>query len=253
MLGEPARTPYDLRFSIMGFDVRISPWFWLAGVLLGGRLGGQELILWTAVILLSILIHELGHALAFRHYGISSHIVLYHFGGLAVPDSYGSSYGGSRPLTAQQHMVVSASGPALQILAAIAMIIVLRVGNYAIPFALPSQFQGQNILPSASAYFFVAQFLYVSIFWALLNLLPVYPLDGGQIARDAFLMFGSDQAMQYSLMLSVAVGGAVAFWGFTGGRQYLGFMFAMLAYSNFNTLSQYGGGIGGGGGFGRRW
>jgi Zn-dependent protease len=184
LLGEPRPTPYDLRFTILGFDVRVSPWFWLAAVLLGGRNGGFGLLIWIVVVLISILIHELGHAFAFRHFGISSHIALYHFGGVAVPDGYGSSWGNQRSLSPQQHIFVSAAGPALQILAAIALIIVLRAGGFFIPFELPAQFQGTKELPSVALNIFVVQFLFVSIFWALLNLLPVYPLDGGQISRN---------------------------------------------------------------------
>ncbi len=51
---------------------------------------GILLLMWIAAVFVSILIHELGHALAMRRYGISSYIVLYHFGGLAIPDRGGT-------------------------------------------------------------------------------------------------------------------------------------------------------------------
>jgi hypothetical protein len=70
--------------------------FWVMAALFGwgtaqGLAGddGRSLLLylavWTAVVFVSILIHELGHALAFASCGQASRIVLYHFGGLTVP------------------------------------------------------------------------------------------------------------------------------------------------------------------------
>ena len=101
LLQEPGHSPYDLRFHLLGFPVRVSWSFWLAGVIFGfslvrgmdGALGLSSpgmlplLMLWTVCLLVSILIHELGHALAFRQNGMNASIVLYHFGGLAIPTS----------------------------------------------------------------------------------------------------------------------------------------------------------------------
>ena len=49
------------------------------------------LALWAVCIFVSIGIHELGHALAFRRYGIESRIVLYFMGGMAIPTRYRGS------------------------------------------------------------------------------------------------------------------------------------------------------------------
>ena len=46
---------------------------------------GVWLLLWVAAVLISILVHEIGHWLAMRWYGTDAYVVLYHFGGLAVP------------------------------------------------------------------------------------------------------------------------------------------------------------------------
>ena len=159
-------------------------------------------------MLLSILIHELGHALAFRYYGIRSHIVLYHFGGLAIPDS--QSFGGysSGPRNPWHDVVISAAGPAAQLVAAFGLTAILRMGGHSVPLSILQRigFSGGEPLASNDLYYFVAFFLIVSIFWAFLNLLPVYPLDGGQIARNLFLLFGGQNAIQHSLMLSIVAG-----------------------------------------------
>ena len=70
-------------FHVLGIPVRIEPFFWIAAVLLAYNLGDARLILmWVAVVLVSVLVHELGHAVALKAFGQSSVIVLHGFGGL---------------------------------------------------------------------------------------------------------------------------------------------------------------------------
>ena len=119
-LAAPQPTPADLQFSLAGIAVRVSAWFWVAAALLGWGIcqafseGDQRallryLIVWIAVVFVSILAHEMGHALAYRRFGQSAHVVLYHLGGLAIPDAWGGR-GARRP---SERLVVSAAGPSL--------------------------------------------------------------------------------------------------------------------------------------------
>ena len=106
MLAEPERTPYDLRFRFLGFPVRIHPFFWLGSALLGANsldLGIGYLAIWIVVVLVSILVHELGHAFAFRRYGAGADVILYAFGGLAVPTHAISGRG--------RRILISLAGP----------------------------------------------------------------------------------------------------------------------------------------------
>ena len=90
------------------------------------------MVVWALCVLLSILIHELGHALAFRYYGIQSSIVLYHFGGLAIPtSSYMPGRSVSR-LGERQQLIISAAGPALQLLSAFVVILLVKMGGYSV-------------------------------------------------------------------------------------------------------------------------
>mgnify|MGYP000965581192 FL=1 len=92
-LSEPGRTGYDLNFSCFGFPVRVHPAFFIMPLLLGNGLitpavnQGVGLLVVTGIFFVSILIHEIGHAVAFRYFGIPSRIVLYWMGGLAIPES----------------------------------------------------------------------------------------------------------------------------------------------------------------------
>ncbi|MCA9068473.1 MAG: hypothetical protein KDA84_06100 [Planctomycetaceae bacterium] len=61
MLGQVNPTPYDLYFPVFGIPVRVTPWFWLAGLFLGFRelqRGRVDLFfVWVGCLFFSILIH----------------------------------------------------------------------------------------------------------------------------------------------------------------------------------------------------
>lgn len=251
-LGEVPRTSFDLNFSFGPIPVRISPWFWLIALFISGGMQATrapEAILGVLAIAVSILIHELGHSLAFARFGISSRIVLYQFGGLAIPEMSHSEFGRKPSIGPQEHIVIAAAGPFVQISAGILVCCGLALGGFQIPDILylnqlfPA---GDRTLPAGAARFFIL-FIWVSIFWALLNLVPVLPLDGGQIARNALLLSGNSDPVRTALLLSTLSGAAVAIYGFTIGQPYLAIMFGMLAYSSYRDMQ----GPTGGGPFGR--
>ncbi len=144
LLQEPAHSPYDLRFHLMGFPIRISWTFWLMGVVFGYSLVQSLdmafqmaspgilplLILWTFCLLVSILIHELGHALAFRQFGMNASIVLYHFGGLAIPTSSFSPGRSSGSLSPKQDIWISLAGPLAQITSAAVLVAAVKAAGY---------------------------------------------------------------------------------------------------------------------------
>jgi stage IV sporulation protein FB len=255
LLAEPASTPYDLHFRLLGVRVRVAPWFWLVALLLGWdltRVGNDPamlLSLWIGTVFLSILIHELGHALAMRFYGIDSYIVLYQFGGLAIPDSYSSrvSRGGRRMRQdSVSQIVISAAGPAAQLGLALMIVLALKLFGFRMTWPMPmiesviSLRDGRPIesRPLELTLYFL---MLTSVYWALLNLLPVYPLDGGQIARNVFSLFNPVAGIQYSLILSVITGVALALYGFSQQQLFLAIMFGMLAFSSFQVLQAYSG------------
>src|SRR5437763_3383965 len=143
---EPPRTPWDVNFDLLGFPVRIHPLFWLVGGLLGLSATGEQdkgiqLLVWFFALFVSILVHELGHALTIRRFGREAHIVLYSMGGLAIegrpqggfgsPWSLGSfeSYTQWQPRqrTPLEQILISAAGPGIQF----ALLGVIAAGIYA--------------------------------------------------------------------------------------------------------------------------
>lgn len=245
LLQSPPPTRFDLNFSIAGFQIRVHPLFWLIALILGSAGSIITMPMWVIVVFVSIVIHELGHAFAFRYYGINSHIVLHTFGGLCIPEPapWGAGYANVSPGPREQ-IVISLAGPFAGFIFATFLIalVIITGGNVQsekflgfIPLPLNPSFQFDNQFLSI----FVAMLLYVNIFWGIVNLLPVFPLDGGQVARNALLINDPYDGVRKSLWLSVIVGGLLAVVGLFRGGIYMGLLFGMLAYQSYQAL-QYG-------------
>ncbi|MCA9150984.1 MAG: hypothetical protein KDA92_16845 [Planctomycetales bacterium] len=256
LIGEPTESPGDINFQLFGFPIRITPWFWFVTGMLGwggskimGRVDPQFLVAWIIAAFVSILIHELGHAFAFRYYGVDSHIVLYQFGGLAIP----SGYGMGRARSSASQIVISAAGPAAQFAGAIVLAIVLLLTRHGVPvsgfLAKLIPLPNYPMIDSVNLLLFVIHFLYISTYWALLNLLPIYPLDGGQIARHLFVMFGRGDSIKHSLILSVVAAAIMCIYSLKNQNTYMGLMFGMLGYSSYQALQPFMSG----GGYNRPW
>src|SRR5262249_20445826 len=155
----------------------------------GERADPMETVLWVAVVFASILIHELGHAFTQRFYGGHPRITLYSFGGLAYCDDCDRS--------PRSQILISLAGPAAGFLFAAALILVLRGTGHLngfrrsmnpvdwTPYDLNYLMLNGKTSPRDTL---ISKLLYVNIFWGLVNLLPIYPLDGGRIAREVFTL-----------------------------------------------------------------
>ena len=239
----PQPTRYDLRFSIAGIPVTVHPLFWLIALLLGSS--GDILLvpIWVAVIFASILVHELGHALAFRRYGQRSQIVLHFAGGLTIPEPvyWGSGYA-NVSLTPNQHIFVSLAGPGAGfLLAGLVIAVVTALGGSVIttwlfgfiPLPLNARLPfGGQVLAVV-----VTMLLWVNIFWGLINLVPVFPLDGGHVSRNVLLQADPVDGVRKSLWISVIAGGLVAVAGFILLRSlFMALMFGLLAFQSYQAL-----------------
>jgi Zn-dependent protease len=81
--------------------------------------------------------------------------------------------------------------------------------------------------------------LQVNILWGLVNLLPIYPLDGGRISRELFTLGNPRAGIVQSLQLSIGAAVLVAIYGILQQSTFLCLMFGYLAYSSFQTLQAY--------------
>ena len=113
-----------IRFRLFGFPVTVEPWHWAILAFFGGALKIKDsedllpVLLFMAAGVVSIIIHELGHALTMRLFG-GRHIsiVLHGWGGYAI--SQGA------PFSRGQHILISLAGPLLQVACGLLVLIAL--------------------------------------------------------------------------------------------------------------------------------
>lgn len=199
MLLHHQRTPLDLRFRVGPFPVTVSPFFWLGMAVFGQdafQVGFDIGLLWVACGFVSILWHELGHAVVMRRFGSPARIELIAFGGLAIP-----SY--EQP-SAVRRLLIAAAGPAAGLLLA-----GIVWGSHQ-AFGWAGEHRYLRILYT---------FLFIiNLVWSLFNLLPIWPLDGSRILREVFVLGRARQAdlrtQQVSFGLAVALGVVGLIWNF---------------------------------------
>ncbi|MGZ9165388.1 MAG: site-2 protease family protein [Anaerolineales bacterium] len=241
----PPPTQYDLRFSIAGIPVRVHPLFWLIALLFGASGDLLQLPIWVFVVFVSILIHELGHALAMRRHGQPSRIILHFAGGLTVPEpvSWGSG-GANVSLRSNQEIFISLAGPGAGFLLAALVAIGVTISGGSI---ITNWLFGVIPLPVAALMpiggrvlsLLVTMLLWVNVFWGLINLVPVYPLDGGNVSRSLLLKADPVEGVRKSLWVSVIAGGLVAVAGLLVLRSiYMAFLFGLLAFQSYQSLQR---------------
>ena len=149
-----------LRFKLGPFPISVYPWFFLSAVLLGPGLdSGWQILAWILVVFVSVLGHELGHAVVGKLYGGRPEIRLEAFGGVTFPQLQ------TRPGPAKQ-FILSFAGPIAGLL--------VGAAAYALARIFPPH-------ASSIAAWVIESIVNVSILWSAFNLLPILPLDGGQM------------------------------------------------------------------------
>ena len=210
-----------ISFLLFNIPIRVMPWFWITLALIGGALGADSkqailnILLFLIAGFISVLVHELGHALTAKHFGKRVEIVLQAFGGYAA-------YSGGAPLSRPQTFMITAAGPAVQIL----------LGFVVLAFA--NQFTAM----SPQATYFLRVLYGISFIWAILNLLPVLPLDGGRLMETIL----GPQRIGLTLKISMAVAIVIALLALSFTRSiilpiFMGFM----AYESYKSLKQISG------------
>lgn len=190
----PQPTPLDLRMRLLWTDVRIHPGFWLMSVILGWGLFTKfnvgYLMLWILVVLFSILVHEFGHVGMGRLFGSDSFIVLYAMGGLAVGIEVNRRW---------KRILVLLGGPVAQL---ILYGVVLVAWN-----PILYRTHEDYLMPVIA----LLQMLeWVNLYWALMNLVPIFPLDGGQIMKEVLEAIFGRRGFAHALLLSTALAAVIA-------------------------------------------
>ncbi len=234
-----------IRFSLFGIPVEVQPFFWVVSALLGGAVYAdtKEAFLAVALFVLaafvSVLIHELGHALTGRKLGGGyASIMLTSFGGLAM------NQGGR--FNRQQRFWMVAAGPGagfaflLVILAVLSLIfdsadVIAFVGGELFDLKLP--FRTTELIDFFRSkpfiYILLGNLVWINFWWGVINLLPVIPLDGGRIAE----LYIKPPSRVFAIGMVAA--GAMALFGLWKMNSfYTAFLFGYLAWQNYQNMKQ---------------
>jgi len=196
--------------------IHIHPFFWLLILMIGwintNTLPGT--LIWALVILISIVMHEFGHALTANAFGQEAEISLVGMGG--VTTRQGSN------ISRWKEFLIVFNGPFVGILLFFAL------------FQLKPFFSGWN--PYVRYGLEVG--IQVNLFWTLLNLLPIIPLDGGHLLR-IFLegVFGF-KGVKIAIVISLLFAAGVGIYFIISQQLFMGAIFFMFGFESYRAWSE---------------
>ncbi|WP_367391364.1 M50 family metallopeptidase [Lewinella sp. LCG006] len=163
----------------------------------------QWLLVWISMVFLAVLLHELGHALVARRWGIETEkIVLYPIGGGAFLEKM--------PEVPREEISIALAGPAVNFfLAGLMVPIIWYSGNedYLLILQLFLQPNGNFVIFDASIWeYLVVVFFALNLLLGAFNLIPAFPLDGGRVLRAVL-------SKRFSRTRATVMAGRIGMWG----------------------------------------
>jgi stage IV sporulation protein FB len=207
-------------FRIPGkIPILIHPFFWVTAFLIGWLSTSNvfAMFIWAAVILVSVLVHEFGHALTAIAFGQKARIELIGFGGV-------TQRRGGDSLKLWKEFIIVFNGPLAGLcLAGVCWLLYRKLSM---------------LYPGTPLTYALGIAFEVNVFWTILNLLPVQPLDGGKLLsifmESLFGLKGIKIALFISLLFAVAFGAT-----FFVMQWYLaGAFFMLFAYESYKSWKE---------------
>lgn len=205
-----------LQFRLFGIPISVHVTFLFIAVLGMSTYRGVDIAIWTAAAFVSILLHEMGHALTARAFGaVGVEVTLYGLGGV-TRYSHGSEMSNGRSF------VISAAGSTAGIV----------VGGTVLLLGRNGVFNGA----SPEMVVFLNSFVFTALVWGVLNWVPIVPLDGGHMVRHLVGMVNEPKApliSQIVTWISVAI---IVPWALLNGYQFAAIIVVMFAASGFREF-----------------
>jgi Zn-dependent protease len=196
----------------MSIPIRISPLFWVIAFLLGFSWSGGDFTLamcLMGVVAVSVLIHEFGHALTGIAFGQKVSVSLLPFGGLTERKG--------PPLKGWQEFLIILLGPGFGFL--------LYLAAKALAPQLSDGLFKQVVVFTAAA----------NLFWTIVNLLPILPMDGGQLMRVILQSVWGTKGLRTACILSMFFGIAFALLAIFNQDFLIASIFAIFVYESWQT------------------
>jgi len=189
-------------------------------------LGPEFALVAILCLTLSLLVHEFGHALVARRYRLSPAVMLHGWGGLCF----------HKPIESpRKNALIIVAGP----LAGLAFGILLWAGTTLVKAVAPGVFEGRLLFDWT-----LKVLIFINIYWSLLNLIPLWPLDGGQLFRlGAHRRLPPARAERLTHQLGAGLGIAVTIFAMAiWSSIFLAIIGALLAFENIRRLTDPRGG-----------
>jgi Zn-dependent protease len=202
--------------KIFGIPVKVDITFLLVGAMLASNRLKYPVFLveWLFVVFISILIHELGHAFVCRAFGLSPRIQLYAMGGL-------TSWGDNTRISPQKNIAISLAGPFAGFL--FFGVVYLSRGIF------PDSELGEQIY---------RDLMLVNLFWGIVNLLPVLPMDGGHVIDSIEELISKKTGGLIAPAFSFIVAAGVALWAFSISQLFMAILMGVFVWINLSVLMQ---------------
>lgn len=190
----------------------INPSFWLLCLLIAWLNGPTPTIFlqWIAIVFVSVLVHELGHAWTALYWGQRSRIELGVIGGVTIRQ------GGS--LSKGKEFSVILMGPLFGFLLCGVSFSILMMG-----------------VTNAEWVMFLQRVVWANIFWTVLNLLPVQPLDGGKLVAVVLDMLFGPKGIRFSYLLSTIFAILFAALFLIWGLVIAGALFLLCGFESYRS------------------
>lgn len=200
--------------SIPGrIPIHIFPFFWFLILMIGWLNSSSILgtIIWSVVILFSVIIHEYGHALTALVFGQRAEINLVGLGGLTKRQG--------PKLAHWKEFIIVLNGP-------LAGFMIFILAYYLLDFL------GEK---NSMMIYALEVAINVNLFWTLLNLLPVLPLDGGHLLRILLEGTFGIRGLKLAFLISIVLASLIGIYFFLIQQVLMGALFLMLAFESYRA------------------
>ncbi len=195
----------------------IHPLFWLVAFFIGWvwTMSLTWALLCVVVILFSVIFHELGHALTAMLFKQKTRIELAAFGGF--------TYREGRKLKLWEEFVVVLDGPLAGFL-----------------LFLIAFFVYKNVAITTPWLLFVVKFtFFANLFWTVINLVPVLPLDGGHLLSIVLEAIFGFKGVKIAIITGLVIAVGISIFFFAIGMFLVGALFLILTFESFRSLRYY--------------